>query len=535
MLSIQITRVIHATYISSLLSFRVQNIIYITHNSRQLRTSADGPTRNIQRSTKMPSFAELREKAAKAADAGRHRFNDTVDRNTSVPMKSTNWDPYSKKAPPPPPPSRLAAANDQGRTPPPRVNVANRPTGLHPVESEDINWANLSPGDKEAFFSWLDEYFERLFKVGIQPQNSGVRNSPLVHQPRTATSPDSTVKLGVGPPPKVATWSRPSITSTSNNASPDFPLSHPPPTVHGSSALDLAYFFHPSAHWSSPWYDTDNILPPPLHGNSDHRFAGSWQSRNADKQVFVGLLFADLSLCWGVVEYSTKIHADPNDTLLVRRQAQYLPRPKALEQGPLVRAHETYGETIAAFAESFVGTGQYCSRGECWDLASEALKYFDQFDYVPKPVPSISRTHGHLIFEGKANGLHKTVGRWRGGDDRVRRGDIVEWRKVKIGLVGGAPGSWAILGDPDHTAVIVRDSTMAGGRMVRDGDSIKPGDLGSLEVVEQSVGSPPDRKEYDLNAFEEGEMWIYRPIGMKDFLGCELTAKAPEDVATMSI
>ncbi|KAF7421096.1 hypothetical protein PC9H_011616 [Pleurotus ostreatus] len=487
----------------------------------------------------MPSFAELRERAAKAADAGRHKFNDTVDRNTSVPMKSTNWDPYSKKAPPPPPPSRSAAANDQGRPssstpPPPRVNIANRPTGLHPVGSDEIDWANLSPDDKEAFFSWLDEYFERLFKVGIQPQNPGVRLPP-VHQPRAATSPASTVKSGVGPPPKVATWSRPNTTPTSNNSPSDFPLSHPPPTVHGSSALDLAYFFHPSAHWSSPWYDADNILPPPLHGNSDHRFAGSWQSRNADKQVFVGLLFADLSLCWGVVDYSTKIHADPNDTLLVRRQAQYLPRPKALEREPLVRAHETYGETIAAFAESFVGTGQYCSRGECWDLASEALKYFDQFDYVPKPVPSISRTHGHLIFEGKANGVHKTVGRWRGGDDRVRRGDIVEWRKVKIGLVGGAPGSWAILGDPDHTAVIVRDSTIAGGRTVRDGDSVKPGDLGSLEVVEQSVGSPPDRKEYDLNAFEEGEMWIYRPIGMKDYMGCELAAKAPEDVATMSI
>lgn len=122
-------------------------------------------------------------------------------------MKSTNWDPYSKKVPPPPPPSR-SAANDQGRpstnTPPPRVNIANRPTGLHPVGSDDIEWANLSPDDKQVFFGWLDEYFERLFKVGIQPQNSGVR-SP-VHQPREATSsapplvPVSTVKLGAGPP-----------------------------------------------------------------------------------------------------------------------------------------------------------------------------------------------------------------------------------------------------------------------------------------------------------------------------------------------
>jgi len=204
-----------------------------------------------------------------------------------------------------------------------------------------------------------------------------------------------------------------------------------------------------------------------------------------------------------------------------------------MDKVALVDAHETYGETIAAFAESFAGTGEFCSRGECWDLAHEALKYFDAYDYVPKPVPSLSRTHGHLIFEGKAMGKGNMVGRWRGGDDRVRRGDIVEWRRVKINTVGASPYSWATLGDPDHTAIIVRDSQPT--RQPTDGKPLSPAELVSLEVVEQSVSSPPERKDYDMNAFEEGEVWIYRPVSMQAYLGTLLAARCPEGVPALTL
>jgi hypothetical protein len=215
----------------------------------------------------------------------------------------------------------------------------------------------------------------------------------------------------------------------------------------------------------------------------------------------------------------------------VKRDVAYLPRPKALGKETLVEANLTYGETIASFAESFLGNGEYCARGECWDLANEALKYFDEFEYVPKPVPSISRTHGHLIYEGKALGKGQgMVGRWRGGDDRVRRGDIVEWRSVRIGIYGAPPGSYSILGDPDHTAIVVRETVPKG--VVGDGRPLSPEALGSLEVVEQSVGQLPDRRVYDLRGFEEGEMWVYRPVGFETYLGFEgLTAKCPDGLA----
>lgn len=238
----------------------------------------------------------------------------------------------------------------------------------------------------------------------------------------------------------------------------------------------------------------------------------------------IGVFFSDLSICWFTVSYNSQPLTNPDNT---ERHAEYLPGPEALSKDQLVEAHETYGETIAGFAESFLGSGQFCSRGECWDLAHEALKYFEQFDYVPKPVPSLNRTHGHLIFEGKALGKNNQMGRWRGGDDRVRRGDIVEWRSVRINFVGAPRGSWATLGDPEHTAVIVEDSVPT--RTPKDGEGLLPSELVQLSVVEQSRNQPPEpkRQTYDMTAFEQGEVWIYRPVSMQVYLGVDGLSATP--------
>lgn len=257
----------------------------------------------------------------------------------------------------------------------------------------------------------------------------------------------------------------------------------------------------------------------------------AWEIHGGSKTLFVCILFSDLSVCWYTVKFPTTGTSDPNDVRAVQRSARYLPRPKAMDGDALLAAHETYGETIAGFAESFLGTGQFCARGECWDLASEALKYFQQFDYIPRPISSISRTHGHLIFEGKILGDGAQVGRWRGGDDRVRRGDIAEWRSVRITM---GRGSWATLGDPDHTAVIVSDTVPR--LQVHDGMSITPGEVGTLEVIEQSAGQLPKQQKYDMAGMTEGEVWIYRPVGMEMYLGiAELQPRCPDDVGALSI
>ena len=267
-------------------------------------------------------------------------------------------------------------------------------------------------------------------------------------------------------------------------------------------------------------------LPPPLAESKHSLHTLSMMSRGSQKTISIGAIFSDLSIFWGTVEFTTN---NPSNMSQVERNAVYLPRPKALGRQELVEAHELYGETIALFAESFLGTGQPCARGECWDLADQALKYFEQYDYIPKPVQSIVRTHGHLIYEGKASNQGKEMeGRWRGGDDRIRRGDIAEWREVKIGMNGG----YSRLGFPDHTAIVVNDSIPL--PTAKDGGSLKPSDLGTIVVVEQSQGHPPSRKDYDLSYLQEGEMWIYRPIGMQAYLDVgELTVEPPEEVQTL--
>ena len=150
---------------------------------------------------------------------------------------------------------------------------------------------------------------------------------------------------------------------------------------------------------------------------------------------------------------------------------------------------------------------------------------------MPKPVPSIARTHGHLIYEGRAADKGRTqAGRWRGGDDRVRRGDIIEWRSARVGM---GHGGWAILGDPEHTAVIVSDSVPKAS--VADGMAVRPAEMGTVVVVEQSVGKPPKRASYDLANLEEGEVWIYRPVGLEAYVGSVLTATCPEGLHTLTL
>lgn len=258
----------------------------------------------------------------------------------------------------------------------------------------------------------------------------------------------------------------------------------------------------------------------------------SSQTHGTNQESWYGVVCQDLSVCWCTVSFSTVGSSDPNR---VRRGARYLPRPNSLDQQTLIDAHTTYGETIASFAEMYVESQQYCARGECWDLAAEALKCFEQYDYVPKPIPSTSHTHGHLIAWFRVeNG--KRAGRWRGGDDRVRRGDIAQWKSVKIimDVPGGGRGA-GMLGAPDHTSIVVQDTIPS--RRPTDGESFMPEELGRLEVVEQSVStsSLPKREHYDLGGLDSGEVWIYRPIGMKVYLGTEFCATCPDDVDALTL
>lgn len=108
------------------------------------------------------------------------------------------------------------------------------------------------------------------------------------------------------------------------------------------------------------------------------------------------------------------------------------------------------------------------------------------------------------------------------GDTNVRRGDIVEWRKVRLRKLDGT--AWSDLGNPDHTAVIVNtylSSDPQANSQPKDGESLSPWEVGILEVIEQSQGKLPKRAVYDLAGMESGEIWIYRPVSMQDYVGID--------------
>lgn len=298
-------------------------------------------------------------------------------------------------------------------------------------------------------------------------------------------------------------------------------MSFPPPAANGSAAADLASYMHPSTPWDTDWYASDSPIPPYLNGSPEIRFAGAsgsdWRSATARGVI----LFSDLSMCWYSVTYGggrTPV-----------RWARFRPRPEPMSAAALRRAAQTHGVAVAAFAARAEESGRPVARGECWDIAHEALLHASSLCASPRdaPVLSTSRAHGHLLFCGRPGG----VGRWRGGDDRLRAGDVVEWRSVRIGAAQF--GAFAILGDPDHTAVLVEDTVPR--CAVADGESVRPADVGVLTVVEQTAGRAPRRESYDLAKLQEGEVWVYRPVGMVEYLGSTLSVDIPSGLETYAV
>ncbi|KAI0052415.1 hypothetical protein FA95DRAFT_1569254 [Auriscalpium vulgare] len=508
---------------------------------------------------------------SKAADAKVASLNGYASVRGKVSGTSAAKPAAPAKSPPPPPPRRGTNAPTTSKQAPQAaaslrasnsISRGTRPELPLPEQQEDadhIDWANLTPEDKAVFFTWLDEFFARYLSLPIPPQRVGApvgtksasppmpaKKAPppaATRRPSEAITPLSSTEASEPAmflpntpppprdlPPRIAPGGPPRINFSTKPASfdvdaPDlrddnFQLSYPRPTTHGSSALDLGHFVV-NAPWSTPWY-TAGVPPPSAQGRSDMRWTGSTGMSFKTTTQTGSALFGDLSAVWYTVAFP-RSSTDPNDPH-IQRSAQYVPPPLPLQCDALIAASKTYGEQVAAFAESYAGTGRYVSRGECWDLAHEALQMLTSRMPAAIPIPSIGRTHGHLIYSGRVGD-----GRWRGGDDRIRRGDIVEWRSVRINQGMG----YAILGDPDHTAVVTRELVPA--MPTSDGAHVPPAGVGVLEVVEQSVGMPPKTAEYDMAGMAQGEVWVYRPIGMKAYLGFEWSVEVPNGVRTYSV
>lgn len=180
------------------------------------------------------------------------------------------------------------------------------------------------------------------------------------------------------------------------------------------------------------------------------RYLGSFLQQGQTKTVLGLVIFGDASVVWWRVSFP--VH-DPNRADV---KAKYRPVPNAWDGQRLYEAAMDYGVRLAAFARQAAAEQRVVGRGECWDVAADGLQAVkEEVGAGREPFPSIGRTHGHLLFYGRAKTDGDGVGQWRGGEQYVREGDVVEWRSVKIKEVGMAHGSYSTLGDPEVKLVSV--------------------------------------------------------------------------------
>lgn len=145
----------------------------------------------------------------------------------------------------------------------------------------------------------------------------------------------------------------------------------------------------------------------------------------------------------------------------------------------------------------------------------------------------------HLLWEGgreergsleRRGCLRSPGGHRRMEDCEDSRGGYAGWF---IFDVGGSRCTFSLsitfaLADQafsQHTAVITAVGSPTS--IPADGQPYPIAALVSLTVVEQSQGSLPVEKTYDLAAMSKGELWIYRPVGLVEFTGSEIAASWP--------
>ena len=110
------------------------------------------------------SVSDLKRKASQVKSAGIKSYSSARKR---ISTHGTSTTPSNKAKPPSPPPHRALPLSDQSSSHVSRVYATpNGTTGIG-----DIDWANLSVEDKQAFFAWLDEFFARYLN-GPPPPNA---------------------------------------------------------------------------------------------------------------------------------------------------------------------------------------------------------------------------------------------------------------------------------------------------------------------------------------------------------------------------
>lgn len=274
-------------------------------------------------------------------------------------------------------------------------------------------------------------------------------------------SPNIINDSSVPPPPPARTYTRPMAKAPS----PD-----QPPNLN----LEL----------STGWFaDTNGKYPLDFNNLASSTL---WSTSNNNCTRVVTLRLKDLS----IIQYTLNWKKD--DIQSVRSEiTRFEPSPitnKIPSKGELVSYQQKFGEHVASWSEH--NQGKQVLRGECWDLAHEALsKGCGKHAFVSTglhhgfPILQIEAQNGGIIFTNSI-----------GPADEIRRGDILQFKESKF--VNKENGSLQTAGMPDHTSVVIFNND------------------GKLQVLEQNVGGKryvvPG--EYILKNLVQGSVHVYRPV-----------------------
>lgn len=125
----------------------------------------------------------MKEKASQVKNAGIKSYGSARDKFSGGAGSSST---ARAKPPPPPPPSRRVPAshgNDLSTT---HSHTSSSGAPSETIAIDKIDWAKLSYEDKQAFFTWLDEFFARYLDLTVSPTPVSV---PADSSSNTTTPP----------------------------------------------------------------------------------------------------------------------------------------------------------------------------------------------------------------------------------------------------------------------------------------------------------------------------------------------------------
>ncbi|GAO52032.1 hypothetical protein G7K_6120-t1 [Saitoella complicata NRRL Y-17804] len=310
--------------------------------------------------------------------------------------------------------------------------------------------------------------------------------------------PERTLSASPAPPVPHASKPRPNL-ATKPSSGPTTPAPTPAPAPVLKPGVLSMYAGHQSAHdldlqLHTGWFASNPPGTPPvlqsMAGKFHHTMAASAQGMRGRMEwtLVMALQYTtDLSRTWIRVKW---LENDPAGT--ARAEQRHEGPPPLLSREYLVQSSEYYGPQVVEWCQSRIGT--QVSRGECWDVANEALKAVAAECPEAPCMTSAGTVHGHPIYETTDRGEI-----WA-ADNVIRPGDVLQFLTAQFEVREGSGRvvMRSTAGAPDHTSVVTRYDP----------------NTGICEVLEQNVGGvrKVQKGTVHLRSRVAGEVRAYRPI-----------------------